>query len=87
MKLAFYCDTSNANCRSCSLDPNTGTCLNCNCIHISDQDGVLAWLIVKSQFSLNEEEVSGEIGILAAFAFFFFSSGLIALRFLRFNKR
>lgn len=85
--LAFYCDMSTPTCENCSLNPATGACPSCACVHVVDQGGLVAWLLMQAGRSLEYEKIGFEMGMLAMFTFIFAIAGIIALRFMRFNKR
>jgi ABC-type multidrug transport system permease subunit len=83
--IAFYCDVELPSCSTCTLDPTT--CPSCNCVRVKDEGNVLAWLIMQSAMSLNYNSRYKNMGALFGLNIVFMVGCVLALRYMKYNRR
>lgn len=83
--IAFYCDTQNPPCNTCTSDP--ASCPDCKCVRVLDQGNAIAWSVLESSRSLRYDYRTRDMCVLFAFNAAFCLMGVLALKYMRFDKR
>lgn len=84
--IAFHCDVEVPPCNAC-VELNPASCPDCNCVRVTDEGNLLAWFIMRDSMSLDYPSRYRNMGMLAFFNVLFMCAGVIALRFMKYDRR
>lgn len=83
--IAFHCDVEHPPCNTCTLSPTS--CPDCPCVRVQDEGNILAWFMMRDGMSLDYDARHKNMGILMFFNLLFMVAGVIALRFMKYDRR
>ncbi|CAM6092842.1 unnamed protein product [Calypogeia fissa] len=83
--IAFYCDTDNPPCNTCTT--SLTSCPGCTCVRLKEENNMLTWTVLTLSRSLRYDYRTRDMCVLFGFILAFSLMGVLALKYMRFDKR